>query len=76
MTLAKTADHLIGVQDELKCPHLRSHNHHRSISSEVSTNLKVEGLLPDLSAGVASPEVGEEHESNTVKPSQVAGTSD
>ena len=76
MTLSKTVGHLKGVQDEPKCPGLIRRNHNRSTSSEVSTNLKVEGLLPDLSAGLASLEVGEERESKTVRPSQVAGASD
>jgi hypothetical protein len=58
MTLSKTVGHLKGIQDESKWPHLRRRNHVRSMSSEVSTNLKVEGLCPDLSAGVASIEVG------------------
>jgi hypothetical protein len=44
--------------------------------SEVSINLKVEGLGPDLSAEVTSPDVEEEVESKTVRPTQVPRTLD
>ena len=64
--VAKTVDHLKGVQDESKSSPLRRPNHDSSTGSEVSSNLKVEDLLPDLAAGIASLEIGEERPSKTV----------
>jgi hypothetical protein len=74
--VAKTVDHLKGVQDEPTTRPLRRPNHDSSTSSEVPANLKVEDLLPDLAAGAASLEVGEECPSETVGFDEVAGTSD
>jgi hypothetical protein len=72
--IAKTVDYLKGVQDEPNYPPLRRPDHDRSTSSQVPANLKVEDLLPDLSAGVASLAVGEKRPSQTVGPPKVAGT--
>ena len=74
--VAKTVDHLKGLQDEPTTRPLRRPNHDSSTSSEVPANLKVEDLLPDLAAGAASLEVGEECPSETVGFDEVAGTSD
>ena len=74
--IAKTVDHLKGIQDEPKSSPLRRPNHDSSAGSQVSTNLKVEDLLPNLAATVASLEIGEERPSKTVGPSEVAGKSD
>jgi hypothetical protein len=64
--VAKTVDHLKGVQDEPEFhPHRRS-NHDSSTGSQVPTNLKVEDILSDLTAGVTSLEVGEKRPSETV----------
>src|SRR6266508_4093149 len=63
--IAKTVDHLKGVQDEPKYPPLRRPNHDGSTSCQISPNLKVEDLLPDLAAGVASLETGEKRPSET-----------
>jgi len=74
--VAKTVDHLKGLQDEPTTRPLRRPHHDSSTSSEVPANLKVEDLLPDLAAGAASLEVGEECPSETVGFDEVAGTSD
>ena len=74
--VAKTVDHLKGVQDESTTRPLRRPNHDSSTSSEVPANLKVEDLLPDLAAGVSSLQDGEERKSEAIGPSEVAGTSD
>ena len=74
--VAKTVDHLKGVQDEPTTRPLRRPNHDSSTSSEVPANLKVEDLLPDLAAGVASLAVGEKRPSETVGPDEVARKSD
>jgi hypothetical protein len=74
--IAKTVDHLKGVQDEPKSSPLRRPNHDSSTGGEVSANLKVEDLLPDLAAGAASLEIGEECPGETVGSSKVAGKSD
>ena len=71
--LAKVVDHLQGEKDEPSYPPLRRPNYDSSISSQVSANIKVEDILPDLAAGVASLEIGEERPSETVGPSEVAG---
>jgi hypothetical protein len=71
--VAKTVDHIKGVQDEPKYPPLRRSNHDSSASCQISPNLKVEDVLPDLAAGVASLEVGEERPGETVGPDEVAG---
>jgi hypothetical protein len=73
--VAKTVDHLKGVQDEPKYPPLRRPNYDSSAGGQVSANLKVEDLLPDLAAGVASLEIGEKCQGETVGPDEVAGTS-
>ncbi len=74
--VAKTVDHLKGVQDEPKSTLIRRPHHDGSTGSQVPTNLQVEDLLPDLAAEVASLAVGEERQGETVGPSQVARKSD
>ena len=70
--IAKTVDHLQGVQDEPKYPSIRRSNHDSSTSCQVSTNLKVEDILPDLAAGAASLEVGEKRPGETIGPDEMA----
>jgi len=74
--VAMTVDHLKGVQDEPELTPIRRPNHDNSTSSQVSPNLKVEDLLPDLGAGVSSLQDGQERPSETFRPDEVAGTSD
>lgn len=74
--IAKTVDHLKGIQDEPKSTLIRRPHYDGSTGSQVPTNLQVEDLLPDLAAGIASLEVGEERPSKTVGPSEVARKSD
>ncbi len=74
--IAKTVDHLHGVQDEPICSPLRRPDHDSSTGCQIPSNLKGEDLLPDLAAGVASLEIGEERPSKTVGPSEVVGNAD
>jgi hypothetical protein len=74
--LAKVVDYLQGVSDEPTYRPLRRPNTHGSTSISLSANIQVKNLLPGLATGVASLEVGEKRESETVGPDEVAGTSD
>ncbi len=74
--VAKIVDHLKGVEDEPSYPPLRRPNHDSSTSCQISPNLEVEDLLPDLAAGVTSLEIGEKRPSETVGPSEVATAED
>ena len=74
--IAKTVDHLKGVEDEPSFSPLRRPNPDSYPSGQVPADLQVEDLLPDLTKAATSLEVGEERKSETIRPSEVAGTSD
>jgi len=74
--IAKTVDHLKGVEDEPSYPPLRRPNPDSYPSGQVPANLQVEDILPNLAAGAASLEVGEKRPSETIGSDEVAGTSD
>lgn len=74
--IAKTVDHLKGIDDEPKSTPFKRPNHDRSTGSTLSSNLQSEDLLHDLTAAVTSLAAGEKRQGKTVGPDEVARKAD
>ena len=69
--VAKTVDHLKGVEDEPSYPPLRRPNHDRSTSSSLPANLEVEDLLSSVQETNSPHSTGTKRESEEIRPSEL-----
>jgi len=71
--VAKTVDHLKGVEDEPSYPPLRRPHHDGSPSSSLLTNLKGEDVQSGVQEANSPHSLGAECEGKEIRPSEVAG---
>ena len=74
--VAKTVDHLKGVQDDPELTPIRRPNYDSSSSSNIPANLEVQDLLPSVEETNSPHPPGAECPCKEVRPNQVVRTKD